>query len=803
MRKQAGSIPLASDQPFLLGDEEKITTGRQQGLLFLSGLTLAAFFSKLELAPGITPVGIAFAGSWALAGLPGSILIFGTSLLCLQTKQAGLLNLDGIFSVPLFLCLYLKGRGYPRKKYLIYSLLMIGVGAAFLVWQEATGRWLPEGGEAAVAWLLAQLLMPGLAYIKQYGQRDKLSLRTEEQGQLSLGLLALLFYLVLTQLTIFQFKGWQVQLHLFFAFFVLLLIGSKPGSGLVLTMGLLFLLGEAFYGQAPPWYLPLVAGSSLLIDLGKTKGKKGLVVGSLLPLVFTAVFWWGEEGIYGALGQGVTALLVFLLLPRKIYSRWQRVLRGSGALNSLAGKKDQLVEEATAQLQGLAALFLEVSRVFNQPDPKGKEPGEEAMIGYFQEIAQQNCRSCGQYDYCWQEHFYQTYRELFDLLAWAEIEGGAGSENLPSYLAKHCLRKEQLLATVNLKVEKEKAGIYWRRRFYEARGFLAEQLAGISDLVTEIGGQFTVKINFCAEVESRLTTACDELGLVGVEASVLESGERNRIRVRVEKPSCTSGQECRLLIAPLASEICGQRLAVRRENCQLGEEERCSFILTPEPRFGVQSAVVQLPKVGNNISGDYQDLQVLSDHLMVGLLSDGMGVGEGAARLSTSTVNLVRRMLAAGLGKKFALRLLNALLLLASPEEAFATLDLLLFDQLTGEMELFKIGSAPTYIKKGRVVHVVRSTSLPVGIMKTVEPEYYRDYLNHNDLVVLVSDGAVNFKPGGEDWLLKTLRKVEMAGAEPFAQYLLELAKIEADGEINDDLTIMVLQIEERRTKVD
>ena len=32
--------------------------------------------------------------------------------------------------------------------------------------------------------------------------------------------------------------------------------------------------------------------------------------------------------------------------------------------------------------------------------------------------------------------------------------------------------------------------------------------------------------------------------------------------------------------------------------------------------------------------------------------------------------------------------------------------------------------------------------------------------------------------------------------AEPLSQYLLELARIEADGDINDDLTIIVLQIE-------
>ncbi|HBG17369.1 MAG TPA: hypothetical protein DDW93_11345, partial [Firmicutes bacterium] len=76
-----------------------------------------------------------------------------------------------------------------------------------------------------------------------------------------------------------------------------------------------------------------------------------------------------------------------------------------------------------SQLSRLADLFLEVSRVFRPQSIDGKERGEQEIISYFQDIADKNCRSCPKYNYCWQERFYLTYRELFDLLAWAEIGG--------------------------------------------------------------------------------------------------------------------------------------------------------------------------------------------------------------------------------------------------------------------------------------------------------------------------------------------------------------------------------------------
>jgi len=509
MGKEMSSMPMAANQPFVFKGE-RAATGRKRRLWFLGGLGLVALFSGLELAPGITPAGLGLAGSWALAGLPGSLPVLITALLCLQTKPGGLFGLPGLFSIPLFLGFYLKGRGYPRKKYLLYPFLITGAGVAFLVWQGATGSLLPGAVEAGLAGLLAFLLTPGLVYLKQYGQKEKISLRNEGQGLLSLAILPFLTYLALARVTLFQFNGWEGQLHLFFAFLIFLFLACKPEPGVVLTIGLLFLVAEFIDGQAPPWYLLLLGGGSFLIDLGKGYGKKGFVLGSLIPLVVTGLFWWEEKGVLMALAQGSAALLVFLLLPRKTYASWQKALRGSSTPNGLLEKKRQLIEAVTAQLQELSALFLEVARVFAEPEPGRAESGEETLVDYFQELAQQYCRGCKKYEHCWQERFYQTYRELFDLIAWAEITGTAEKLNLPDYLDRECLRKEQLLTAVNLLVEKEKSGSYWRRRFYEARTFLAGQLTGVSELVTELGGQFGINLNFSAEVEERLRAACAE-----------------------------------------------------------------------------------------------------------------------------------------------------------------------------------------------------------------------------------------------------------------------------------------------------
>ena len=807
MRKQASSVSIAQDKTIPFGRKSekrgaKESKGFYEWLLILGGLGLTAFFSGKKFASGITPLGLTFAGSWVVAGLPGGLLIISSALLFLQGSVKGVYIPRGVFSFPVLLDLYLWRRGYSRQKYLIYLLLTMGIGLALVLWQKADYLWVREVVEAFSAWMGAKFLAPGLLSIEHSLKKKKLPPPTGDKVNISLGLLTLVIYITLARLVIFETERWMFTLHLFFVLFVLMVVGSKPRHGPALAMGLSFLLGELFFGEAPSWYLPLVAGSSLLVDLGGKKGRVAVILGVLLPMTLTAMLWWGSAGVIEGLTQGAVAIILFLLIPKKIRHWWQRSFILSGEEKSLENKKSLLVEEVTSQLSRLADLFLEVSRVFRPQSIDGKERGEEEIISYFQDIADKNCRSCPKYNYCWQERFYLTYRELFDLLAWAEIGGEVRISNLKGHLAKECIKKDYLLATINFKVEKEKSGYYWRRRCYEAQLFLAEQVAGISDLIIEMASKFTVKLNFPLETEEKLKTALEKMGLVEVGINLFETGEKNRSQVLFEKQSCHGFQECRLTIAPLVSEILGQRFTVSQQHCNRKKEEKCWFYLSPEKRYEVRSAVVELPKAGNKISGDCQTIEMMDDGWLLGLLSDGMGVGEKAAMISNTTVNLIRKLLTAGLEKRFALKILNSLLLLATPEEEFATLDLLLFDQFTGECELFKIGSAPTYIKKGREVHVIRSTALPIGIMNAIEPEYYRDYLNHHDLIVMVSDGAANLRTNGEDWILKTLKRVEMAGVEPFSEYLLELAKIETDGEINDDLTIMVLQIEDRRSSL-
>jgi stage II sporulation protein E len=244
--------------------------------------------------------------------------------------------------------------------------------------------------------------------------------------------------------------------------------------------------------------------------------------------------------------------------------------------------------------------------------------------------------------------------------------------------------------------------------------------------------------------------------------------------------------------------------SVKNRCCKFGEGGECRFTLWRSPCFSVRSMGGAIPKAGNELCGDSHRVIVSDDGYTAAILSDGMGAGEEAAKLSKMTISLLERLMAAGLDKKVSLQLVNSILLLRSADENFATLDLFVLDHYTGEGEFIKIGSAPTYLKRGKDIDVIRSTSLPVGILHNVEPEYFRYSLQDEDYVILITDGFLGFNEDkGGDWILKALKKADNIGAEALCRYLLELARVEAGSTIEDDMSIIVLQIinEDNSTK--
>jgi stage II sporulation protein E len=119
----------------------------------------------------------------------------------------------------------------------------------------------------------------------------------------------------------------------------------------------------------------------------------------------------------------------------------------------------------------------------------------------------------------------------------------------------------------------------------------------------------------------------------------------------------------------------------------------------------------------------------------------------------------------------------------------------LLVDLFSGEGELFKLGAAPTYVKKGREVQRLSGTSLPAGLAEGTAAGLDRFPLRlaPGDTVLMVSDGVC--LSGEDGWLRKELADFSGASPKDLARDLIAHSPHEAA----DDRTALVVRIERRK----
>ena len=224
------------------------------------------------------------------------------------------------------------------------------------------------------------------------------------------------------------------------------------------------------------------------------------------------------------------------------------------------------------------------------------------------------------------------------------------------------------------------------------------------------------------------------------------------------------------------------------------EEERL-VLIQQEPLMAV-AGVAARKKDGETVSGDGGTYFKREDGTLYVLLCDGMGSGLAANRESSLALRLLEQFLQAGVDTEHALTTLNSALALRGEETGgFTTVDLLQLDLFTGDGVIFKLGAAPTYVKKGETVRRITAASLPAGLEQgsAAVPDRTPIHLSPGDCVLMISDGVAG--PQDDQWLRDRFLQFKGDSPKELARDLIANSPQQA----TDDRTAMVVRISSRQ----
>lgn len=561
----------------------------------------------------------------------------------------------------------------------------------------------------------------------------------------------------------------------------------KGGAGVGAAVGVCAGLSmDLALGQAP-WYTMAYGFAALLTGVFWKQGK--LFAALTFVVANGAMVLWAWESIpdLSILYEVFVASVVFMVLPDKLLRRVSALLVREQSLPSSVDARvreygrERLEDTANAFRELYDGLRVSFRRV---------APNDGDSSGIFHRTANKVCILCALRDRCWQREYPTTMNALNDALPAMLKRGKGEADDFPLHFRTRCLNFPLLLATAN----EELTALRYRRQFQsrarESRENVCRQYGLFARSLDEVVRQMEFEPVRDPIREKRLRQRLNTLGLHAQCAVWYDRAGHLLLEVSGPELAVLKEEEERKRLARLM----GVALTPPEES-EFAEGARLRW-RQAEPLMAV-AGVSARKKEGQTVSGDSGAWFKTEEGGLFVLLCDGMGSGPEAHRESTTAIGLLEKFLRAGMEPEEALNTLNSALALRCEEEGgFTTIDLFRLDLYTGEAGFYKLGAAPTYVRRKGVVTRITGTALPAGLAvgDSTGADVSKLRLEAGDSVVLISDGVANADEDG--WVKEALAQYDGADPKSLAAALME-GSAQRQG-ATDDRTAVVLTVKER-----
>ncbi|MFO7819039.1 MAG: stage II sporulation protein E [Halanaerobacter sp.] len=585
---------------------------------------------------------------------------------------------------------------------------------------------------------------------------------------------------------------WGINLLRVLSSYFIMLVALTGGVTTATSVGV---LTGILYSFSHLELMPLVGNyalAGLIAGNFKKQNKLGVSLGFIVSNLIYVIFLVEPGSIIALLKESLIASIFLFITPQNIIAYFDIFEEETNGDYTLEDRR--LNSFINQRIKKFSHLFKELSAAFNEVAPIKEEDDD---IGVFLDlITDKVCKKCDLYQSCWYQSFYDTYQGMFELLAIAENRGEVEIRDLEAKIPGSCFRKVKLADAINQFVRMYELNSYWESKMTDNKKILLDQLSGMAEVIDDLAAELTIDIQPEEKLKKKVQSILEDAGLVIKDISVTNYNNE-QLEFTIRKRSCNGSQECIKKMLPLLNNKLGHNLDLVWSECGLElDKPSCVCQLAPGPKYRFSKGVATASSNGD-VSGDNYTFFKLKEEKFITILSDGMGIGSKAFKESKGAVTLLKTMLQSGLNYESALKTINSILGIRSKEEIFATVDLLSIDLVTAQAEFSKVGSVSSFIKRGQEINMIKSNSLPIGILNQIEVEPTELQLHDGDFIIMITDGILESKENltiKEEWIIKLLKNNLIDDPTSLAQYILQ--KAQENSENSDDMTVLVIKVD-------
>ena len=787
---------------------KKIFTKQNIAVYLLTFLISMVGFGEDSL---IAPFGIALTAACISNGMPLA-MVFISSIIGTTIKFGfnGLL----MYVVASLIVLLLSVVAKPKRVYddsnekvRLGARLAFSVFAVQLIYILFTGFYMYDFLTAIMiaitSYIFYKIFVNSISVVKEYGIKRVFTVE-EVIGA------SLLLAIAISAVGDYSILGFGVRN--IFCIFMVLYLGYRNGMLVGATAGITIGVVISILGGEEQILIAAYAISGLIAGLLNKFGKIGVIIGFVIGNI--AVAYAANGGAHNIImfQEILIAAVGLLFVPKVTKISIEDVLPNTKLLPEAGGT----LEESTETLEKLNSISKTISDMASNYEEndiydRNLEMFEDELLNSLEGLEGNNL-----YD----DIYNNEDNIIEDIFNYLQENGVMTDNGLISIFAKHntylmnsendYIKTEELdemreiIKAINTAYRISKNNFIWQKKLDENNKNVSKQLKNVSKAINNIASSLKENTDEYESEKAEIEDLLKDKGVLLKEISIKKENT-GRVIVNAYTNICDDAEGKNCPIKPIdkaLNKVFDEKFMLQDQKCGIRlNKNTCSYTFISDDKYIIQTGIAKTKKNDSIVSGDNISQIRLGDGKYMLAISDGMGSGANARRNSKIAISMLERLFSTGFDKETSINLINSAIMNANREEMYATLDIEILDLYAGKMQILKNGACPTYIKRGKNVSIIKSTSLPTGIVDDISVDTYDTDLNDGDIVVICSDGIIesnNEYANKELWLKYLLEEVQTDSPERIADIILHESIDNDFGKAKDDMTVIAFKVNKK-----
>ena len=673
--------------------------------------------------------------------------------------------------------------------------------------------------QAIVVFIFYKIFANSISVVRDFSYKKVFSI----EELMGASMMIAIAFAALTPVHVFGFSVKNILCIL-----IVLILGWKNGMLVGATGGITIGIVLGIIDTGDPIMIAAFAISGLLAGLLSRFGKPGVIIGFVLGNTVLTYVSNGNVVPVIVFQEILIASLGLLLIPKKVEFAIEDVFNNSKLLPETTGRALEGSKETIRKLTNISETISELAQSYSQTAATVLDDEMTVIEKENEEIFVKELRNNIENleENMLYEEIYYSDEIVSDIFKSLLINTRITKKQLVEIFSNHNnyiigFEKEnesddnlniekdisEMIKKINYSYKVSKMNFVYKKKIEENNKNVSAQLQGVSDIIAEIADDIEDSQNI--ENEDEFKKEKEQIiqllkqKQIKIDELYIKKEETGRFQVIVYQKCCDDmdGNNCECkAIGQIISRVLNEQMILTDQVCGLRtKEDVCKFSYMSKDKFNLQIGVAKSTKHGSPVSGDTSIQTRLDDGKYLLALSDGMGSGPEARKSSKIAIKMLERLLTSGFKKDTSIKLINSTLATSMKEEdMYATLDIAILDLYAENMEFVKNGACPTYIKRNKEVQLLKSVSMPTGILDNIDLIVYDKDIQKGDIIIMCSDGIIESNSDYQNkelWLKYLLEEINSDDVQKIADIIISESIDNDFGKEKDDMTVIVAKV--------